>query len=405
MRNFFEKTSFFRSAKIFTLGAMCALAGLAPTGLSAQDTESANPWSFEKNAYKPDGTPWSGPVSVGDTVKYVLSYTGNDVDFSGPVKIVDTLSPSQTYVAPTTATPGWTFGATPYSSGNMETYINPQIGPRNYVSLTVSGLAAPAPGDGTTPIVVDSEVSNTPPIDTLFCNGAPDPDKFVWDRINILTGGAAGTLTITKGNGSPVTLDINSNSTDYPMPVAIGTGSEPLAIAFIPGAGSPAAIDIQVGYAADKNPEICYQAEVTTCGPVTNTAVMGSASASGAGETSVSKMVNLGEAQGENCEAPPPPPTQGSCFSGDPTIACGSEPGTFVVTIDPLGAGGELPAYVEVGSLTTGVTLSSSTHVVPVRNGQAQFTLVGANPGDTIKLMVSGSTLDLSSETGMSICC
>ncbi|WP_412050835.1 VWA domain-containing protein [Hoeflea sp. Naph1] len=405
MRNFFERASFFRSAKIFTLGAMCALAGLAPTGLSAQDTESANPWSFEKNAYKPNGTPWTGPVSVGDTVKYVLSYTGNDVDFSGPVKIVDTLSPSQTYVAPTTAAPGWTFGATPYSSGNMETYINPQIGPRNYVSLTVSGLAAPAPGDGTTPIVVDSEVSNTPPIDTLFCNGAPDPDKFVWDRINILTGGAAGTLTITKGNGSPVTLDINSSSTDYPMPVAIGTGSEPLAIAFIPGAGSPAAIDIQVGYAADKNPEICYQAEVTTCGPVTNTAVMGSASASGAGETSVSKMVNLGEAQGESCEAPPPPPTQASCLSGDPTIACGSEPGTFVVTIDPLGAGGELPAYVEVDSLTTGITLSSSTHVVPVRNGQAQFTLVGANPGDTIKLMVSGSTLDLSSETGMSICC
>ncbi|AKI01617.1 von Willebrand factor type A domain [Hoeflea sp. IMCC20628] len=407
MRNFFEKSSFFRSARIFAIGAVCALAGLAPTSLSAQDTESANPWSFEKTAYKLDGTPWSGPASVGDTVKYVLSYTGDGVDFSGPVKIVDTLSPSQTYVAPTTAAPGWTWGATPYSSGNMETYVNPQIGPRNYVSLTVSGLAAPVPvaGDGTAPVDGDSKIFSTPPIDTLFCNGAPDPEKFAWDRVSIVTGGAAGTLTFTKGNGSPVTLAITSNSTDYPMPAAIGTGSETLTIAFTPAAGSAESIDIKIGYAADKNPEICYQAEVTTCGPVTNTAVMGSASASGAGETSVSKMVDLGEAQGENCEAPPPPPTQASCFSGDPTIACGSEPGTFVVTIDPLGAGGELPAYVEVESLTTGVTLSSSTHVVPVRNGQAQFTLVGANPGDTIKLMVSGSTFDLSSETGMSICC
>ena len=398
MKNIFKKASFFRPATRLAFGVLCALTGFAATSASAQDTGSSNPWHFEKNAFKPDGTPWSGPVNVGDTVNYVLSYTGNGVEFSGPVKIEDTLSPNQSYVGPITATPGWTWSATPYASGNSERFINPKVGPNSgSVQLDV-------------PMQEDDQVDatySTPSVESLFCTGAPADHEFVfaWTTVNILSAGASGTLIIKKVGSPDTTIAITPSLTSYPIG-AIGNGTAGIAFAFAGSAGSATKLRLQVDYQTSKPSEICYQAEVTTCGPVTNTAVMGSASASGSGQASASQMVDLGEAQGENCEVPTPPtPAEGTCFSGDPNVTCGREPGTFIVTIDPTNAGGEMPTHVEVEPLTAGVMLSSSTPVVPVRDGQAQFTLVGANPGDTITLMVSGSTLDPSSETGMSVCC
>ena len=137
--------------------ATTALLALAPM-LAPSAGFAADPYQFEKKAFKPDGTPWSGPVNVGDIVKYVLSYKPGTTP-SGPVKIDDTLSPSQSYVAPTTATdPSWTWGSSPYSTGNHEQYNHPGFGPLS-VKIKV-GTAAPivSNGDGTKPIPVGSRV-------------------------------------------------------------------------------------------------------------------------------------------------------------------------------------------------------------------------------------------------------
>lgn len=131
------------------VGAMIA----AVTPAQAQD--SNNPYNFEKKAYKPDGTPWAGPVNVGDTVKYVLSYKPGTTP-SGPVTIDDQLSSNLSYVGPTTSSPGWTWGSSPYVTGNKEKYVNPSFGPGGSVKISVSGPPLPVTGsgDGTIPVPI-----------------------------------------------------------------------------------------------------------------------------------------------------------------------------------------------------------------------------------------------------------
>ena len=126
----------------------------------AQTVDPANPWGFEKKALKPDGTPWTGPVNVGDIVKYVLSYKPSTTP-SGPVTIDDTLSPNLTYVAPTTG-PGWTWSSSPYSVGNHEQYKSTGFGPGTSISatLTIKPVIAPVSsgGDGFLPIPVGNKL-------------------------------------------------------------------------------------------------------------------------------------------------------------------------------------------------------------------------------------------------------
>jgi hypothetical protein len=101
----------------------------------------------------------------------------------------------------------------------------------------------------------------------------------------------------------------------------------------------------------------------------------------------------------------PPPPQDTGCFSVDPKIQCGKVPGTFVVTLNATG-GSSTPDEVEVNVLTAGVTIQNpqSTYLVN-SSGQVQLTLVGAAPGSTVELDISGSKLDPKSADGMSICC
>jgi hypothetical protein len=143
-----KKTSMFtRLAKVLAVIMASALfAAAAP----AQDAN--NPYNFEKKAYKPDGTPWTGPVNVGDTIKYVLTYKPG-ITNSGPITITDTLSPNLSYAAPTNASPGWTWGSSPYAVGNVETYSHPGIGP-GFINL--SAVHAGGAGDGTIPIPIPS---------------------------------------------------------------------------------------------------------------------------------------------------------------------------------------------------------------------------------------------------------
>ena len=127
------------------------------SSIAPASAESANPYSFEKKAYKPDGTPWTGPVNVGDIIKYVLSYQPGSSN-SGPVTIDDTLSPNLSYVAPTKASDSsWTWGTAPYATGNHEPYNHPGFGPgAGSVKVTVTGNAPPVngQGDGTIPVPV-----------------------------------------------------------------------------------------------------------------------------------------------------------------------------------------------------------------------------------------------------------
>ena len=104
-------------------------------------------------------------------------------------------------------------------------------------------------------------------------------------------------------------------------------------------------------------------------------------------------------------DCPPPPPVEvPSCLSSDAKIKCGAVPGTYVVTITPNGLGGVLPDYVEVSSLTPGVTVTPSNASIPVVGGQAQVTLAGA-PGTVAELQVNGTKINLGSVDGTDICC
>ncbi len=136
------------------LAAALAIFATLVVGASAQQVDPANPYAFEKKAYKPDGTPWTGPVNVGDTVKYVLTYKPGTSN-SGPVTINDTLSPNLSYVAPTTSSPGWTWGSSPYATGNSETYSHPGFA-QGSVKIIVGYPFVKKDGDGTAPIPVSA---------------------------------------------------------------------------------------------------------------------------------------------------------------------------------------------------------------------------------------------------------
>jgi Domain of unknown function DUF11 len=241
----------------------------------------------------------------------------------------------------------------------------------------------------------------TPPIDQLYCNSAPDPAKFQWNSIKILTSGAAGTLTITKGTNAPITLAITSGTTSYTMPSGIGTGYDQLTFSFTPDPGSSASVDLEIGYTSDKNPEICYQTKVEKCGPVFNDAVFKGSYNGGA--VNVPKKVDLGQASGPECN-PPPPPAK-SCLDGKAEVTCGKVQGTYNIIIHPNGVGGVIPTSVVITPITPGITLSPAQMNYPVIGGQVQVTVVGATLGQVIEFDVSGTTAGGGSAQGSDLCC
>ena len=145
-----------RTLHTFCLSVFAAVLLAGPAG-----SQTTDPFQFEKHAFKPDGTPWTGPVNTGDIIHYVLSYQPN-LSVPGPVTINDTLSPGQSYIGPTNASDsGWTWSANPYSSGNAETYVHGSFSPNVTGAVTVQTTPASSgqalTGDGTLPIPVLSE--------------------------------------------------------------------------------------------------------------------------------------------------------------------------------------------------------------------------------------------------------
>jgi hypothetical protein len=242
---------------------------------------------------------------------------------------------------------------------------------------------------------------STPPIDQLYCNGKPDPSKFQWSSVNVSTANAAGTLTITQGTNPPVTLAIASGTANYTMPSSIAPGYGPLTFSFVPAAGSPSSIDLVVGYTSDKNPEICYQAKVSKCGPVFNDAVF-KGSVNGA-PISVAQKVNLGDAKGPACD--PKPPVETSCLSADPKVACGRKPGTYVLSLSTSGAGGTTPDFVSIIPTTAGVSIVNPQVTYPVIGGVVQITIAGATPGQALTFDMEGTRIGGGSAQGTDLCC
>ncbi len=241
---------------------------------------------------------------------------------------------------------------------------------------------------------------STPLIDQLYCNGAPDSSKFQWSSVNVATANAAGTLTI-KQSSTTATLTLVSSTTNYAMPSSIAPGFGPLTFSFVPSSGSPSAVDLVVGYTSDKNPEICYQAKISKCGPVFNDAVF-KGSLNGAA-INVAQKVDLGKADGPEC-APPPPPVV-TCLSGDAKVTCGEKPGTYVITLATSGAGGLAPDHVSITPTTPGVTIVGPQSSYAVIGGLVKITIAGVSPGDVITFDMQGTKAGAGAVEGSDLCC
>jgi uncharacterized repeat protein (TIGR01451 family) len=147
------------------ISALTLMASVAAVCAQQVSTSAAAPpqlWNFTKQAFDTSGAPLSGPVAIGQTINYVLSYNPGTTA-AGPVTIDDTLSPNLTYVNPSiTAPPGWTWTTPPYVSGNHETYSNAGFGPGLAFTLNVpvgdAAASGTSAGDGTLPIPVGNRV-------------------------------------------------------------------------------------------------------------------------------------------------------------------------------------------------------------------------------------------------------
>jgi uncharacterized repeat protein (TIGR01451 family) len=244
-----------------------------------------------------------------------------------------------------------------------------------------------------------TQIGKTPPIESLYCNAKPDPNKFKWTGFTVPTASANGTVTIMQGTTTVYSGVVVANgSYVFTTPP---NGSAPLTISFASSSGSPVNIDLALSYSSDVDPEICYQAKVEKCGPVFNDAVFkGSYNGSA---VNVPKKVDLGQASGPNCSPPPPPPP--SCLSGKADVTCGKVQGTYNIIIHPNGVGGVIPTSVTITPITPGITLSPARMNYPVIGGQVQVTVVGAHLGDVLEFDVSGTTAGGGSASGSDLCC
>jgi hypothetical protein len=237
----------------------------------------------------------------------------------------------------------------------------------------------------------DTTTAITPKIEDIYCNGTPNPATFQWNSIHVLTAGAAGTLTITQGNNTPVPLTISTGTTNYAMPSGIGPGYGQLSFSFTPASGAPTTVDLEIGFTSDKNPQICYQARVKGCGdPVFNTAVF-KGNFNNA-PVNVSQKVDLGKAIGPDC-----PELTGCLKDIKAAVKCNPN-GTYTVTL----AGGFSGNDITLTSQTAGVT------VTPPMQPDAPtttWTVSGAAAGQIVTLTANATKVGGGKEDGTDLCC
>jgi hypothetical protein len=241
------------------------------------------------------------------------------------------------------------------------------------------------PGCGTSTV-------STPPIDQLYCNGAPDPTKFQWTGFTVSTPGAAGTLTVTQGTVTVYSGPVSSSASVFTAPAV---GATPLTASFTPASGSPSAIDVHFAYTSDKNPEICYQAKVIKCGPVSNIATM--AAAGGVAKENATAELNFGDATGEACT----PGLLKVCKVAGPGIAVGT-PFTFNAGSSTMTVpAGPAPG----GTCVVGPSLAVGTAVTVAENVPAGVTVSNitvAPPSQQVGLPnLTGGSVNITMGTGV----
>ncbi len=244
-------------------------------------------------------------------------------------------------------------------------------------------------------------VTATVPDVPLCSTGKPAPKTFTWTTIKILTAGATGTLNVSQGTSPATSISVVGGNA-YTVPASMTAGPAGLDFGYTPTGSTVGEIEIEVFYTPSWDQEICYQAKVEKCGPVTNTAEMKWYLPPK--DWALSKSVDLGEASGPDCTKPPVD-TAINCLNGKVDVACGKKPGTYVITLKPKGIGGVTPTYVTIESLTLGVTIVPQKPAYLVIGGEVKITLAGANPGDAIELEVNGMTQGAGSIAGTDLCC
>ncbi|CDX26972.1 conserved exported hypothetical protein [Mesorhizobium sp. ORS 3324] len=103
------------------------------------------------------------------------------------------------------------------------------------------------------------------------------------------------------------------------------------------------------------------------------------------------------------CNPPPPPPAK-ECFKVERgTVDCVPGGGAFIYHM-PVGQemGGK---WVQVSTTTAGVTIFPDTQQVPAGGGVLNWKIIGASPGETIHLVVTGIDAYAGPKEGWGLCC
>jgi len=104
------------------------------------------------------------------------------------------------------------------------------------------------------------------------------------------------------------------------------------------------------------------------------------------------------------CEPPPPPPTDHECFKVERgTVDCVPGGGAFIYHM-PVGPemGGK---WVQLSTTTPGITIIPDTQQVPAGGGVLNWKIVGATPGETIHIIVTGINTYAGPREGWGLCC
>lgn len=104
------------------------------------------------------------------------------------------------------------------------------------------------------------------------------------------------------------------------------------------------------------------------------------------------------------CNPPPPPPPGKECFKVERgTVDCVPGGGAFIYHM-PVGPqmGGK---WVQVSTTTPGVTIVPATQQVPMGGGVLDWKIIGASPGETIHLVVTGIDTYGGPKEGWGLCC
>ncbi|TIW58784.1 MAG: hypothetical protein E5V54_01560 [Mesorhizobium sp.] len=103
------------------------------------------------------------------------------------------------------------------------------------------------------------------------------------------------------------------------------------------------------------------------------------------------------------CNPPPPPPGK-ECFKVEHgTVDCVPGGGAFIYHM-PVGPemGGK---WVQVATTTPGISIVPDTQKVPVGGGVLNWKIIGASPGETIHLIVTGIETYVGPKEGWGLCC